>query len=169
MIDWLNDNSGAIQAISVVVLAMVTAVYAGATLVMAWVSRKQAEASVQMAESTMRPVILLWTECVDELEQRNSYHVFYQNIGNGPAVNIALRIAPADGVWNGTPRRVGLGLSDPAAHIAVEILNPMADEAISVVAEYSDSGGSTWRTTLKLDRDRRVLTNGESLVERVGP
>jgi hypothetical protein len=43
MIEWLNDNSGAVQAISVVALVLVTLVYAMA-------ARRQADASAKMAE-----------------------------------------------------------------------------------------------------------------------
>ena len=47
MIEWLNDNSGAVQAIAVVVLIIVTAVYAAA-------ARRQADANVRMAEDSRK-------------------------------------------------------------------------------------------------------------------
>jgi hypothetical protein len=49
VIDWLNDNSGAVQAIAVAVLVLVTAVYAGLTWWVARATRRQADASVEMA------------------------------------------------------------------------------------------------------------------------
>ena len=52
MIDWLNDNSGAVQAISVIVLAVVTAVYAWRTWAISDATEKQAKASTQMADQT---------------------------------------------------------------------------------------------------------------------
>ncbi len=52
MIDWLNDNSGAVQAISVIVLAVVTAVYAWRTWAISDATKKQAKASTQMADQT---------------------------------------------------------------------------------------------------------------------
>ncbi len=165
MIDWLNDNSGAVQAGSAVVLALtlVTVAY------YAYQTRRQAEATGRMAESIMRPVVRIRTEQIDELQHPGWYRVFYQNIGNGPAMNIALRLEPTDGLWQEHPMLVVMAVTDPEEQNVVEILNPMADEGVSVVAEYADAGGSMWRTTLKLDRDLRVLRNGESLVERVIP
>ena len=50
MIDWLNDNSGAVQGISVAVLAVVTAVYAWRTWSISNAAEKQAEASGVMAK-----------------------------------------------------------------------------------------------------------------------
>ena len=52
MIDWLNDNSGAVQAISVIVLAVVTAVYAWRTWAISDATKKQAKASTHMADQT---------------------------------------------------------------------------------------------------------------------
>jgi hypothetical protein len=50
MIEWLNDNSGAVQAIAVVVLVIVTAVYVIVTAVYAVAARRQADANVRMVE-----------------------------------------------------------------------------------------------------------------------
>ncbi len=50
MIDWLNDNTGAVQAISVAVLAVVTAIYAWRTWSISKATEKQAAASVRMTE-----------------------------------------------------------------------------------------------------------------------
>ena len=74
MIDWLNDNSGAVQAISVGVLAVVTAIYAWRTWSISNATEKQAEASRAMADEmreqrllTMRPIVLL-SPLADETE-----------------------------------------------------------------------------------------------------
>ncbi len=45
MIDWLNDNSGAIQALSVIVLIMVTGYYAWKTKDIRQATERQADAS----------------------------------------------------------------------------------------------------------------------------
>ncbi len=50
MIDWLNDNTGAVQAIAVVALVIATAFYAWRTWSISSATEKQAEASVEMAK-----------------------------------------------------------------------------------------------------------------------
>lgn len=102
MIEWLNDNSGAVQAIAVVVLVIVTAVYAVA-------ARRQADASVKMAEemreqrlSEGRPYLLidLKDSTPDVVKRRlakgESIQDFYptslklevRNEGRGPAKDV---------------------------------------------------------------------------------
>ena len=92
MIDWLNDNSGAVQAASAVVLALTfiaVAYYAKQT-------RKQADASVRMAEE-MREQVLgahLPLLVVDLPERALTYYparITYtlRNVGSGPAVDVS--------------------------------------------------------------------------------
>jgi len=66
VIDWLNDNTGAVQAISVAVLALVTAVYAWRTWTISTASDRQAKASVEMTRemreqrlSQDKPILVL--------------------------------------------------------------------------------------------------------------
>jgi hypothetical protein len=101
-IEWLNDNSGAVQAISVVALVLVTWVYAMA-------ARRQAHASINMAEemreqrlSEGRPYLLidLKDSTPDVVKRRlakgESIHDFYptslklevRNEGRGPAKDV---------------------------------------------------------------------------------
>jgi len=102
MIEWLNDNSGAVQAIAVVVLIIVTAVYAVA-------ARRQAAASVRMAEE-MREQRLgedrphVWIDLTDDepnmakvqLAKGQTIHdccptclkLKLQNVGRGPAKDV---------------------------------------------------------------------------------
>jgi hypothetical protein len=106
MIEWLNDNSGAVQAIAVVVLVLVTSVYAMA-------ARRQAVASVKMAEemreqrlSEDRPQLLIdlkgCTPSVDKrrLGEGETIQDFYptnlqlaiQNVGKGPAKGVTATV-----------------------------------------------------------------------------
>jgi hypothetical protein len=64
MIDWLNDNSGAIQAVAVIVLALVTYFYMRSTGRMARAAEEQTKASVAMSneiaaqgQRSLRPVL----------------------------------------------------------------------------------------------------------------
>ena len=106
-IEWLNDNSAAVQAIAVVVLIIVTGVYAAAT-------RRQADANVRMAEEAREqryaacfPLVdavfpgfldLDSSEGLDEAlaagagecpEVRRAY---VQNFGLGPALDVEFYI-----------------------------------------------------------------------------
>jgi hypothetical protein len=108
VIEWLNDNSGAVQAIAVVVLAAVTAVYAILTWLVAGAARRQADASAEMAqemrgsrEDGSRPVLDIRSieqselgtgpEAMVQAERQLRGEVVWcklRNIGKGPALNV---------------------------------------------------------------------------------
>ena len=76
MIDWLNDNSGAVQAVSVVILAVVTGIYAWRTWSISNATEKQVEASRKMAEGVLRPVIVQWLDRA--VSNKSKGHVLLQ-------------------------------------------------------------------------------------------
>ncbi len=139
-------------------------------LLYAWQAWRQAKATERIAESTMRPVISVRSEPQPpgDLADGYPYRVYYRNIGNGPAVNMAFRLSPDEGKWLEPPRRVGMGLHEAEASILVKVPLPIPETGLSVVADYLDVSGSKWRTTLKLDNNNGVLVNGESNVEKIG-
>ena len=115
MIDWLNDNSGAVQAIAVVVLVLVTAVYAILTWRIAGAARRQADASVEMARQmreqrlfTSRPIVLLFPLAEERGQEGirlalegplpDSTPVRLTNVGPGiaVAVNVPYKLDGAD-------------------------------------------------------------------------
>lgn len=111
MIDWLNDNSGAVQAISVAVLAVVTAVYAIATMKIGNATTKQAEASVRMTEEMREQRLaehmpLLLVDLLDyntggmkpgpERRVDDCYPASLSfrvtNVGDGPAIDVEMAV-----------------------------------------------------------------------------
>jgi len=108
VIEWLNDNSSAVQAISVVVLAVVTTIYAIATLKISNATKRQAEASVKMAEELVEsrhgdvlPLLDFYTlegksgyEILTKLFRiqagalPETFHGRIKNIGYGPALDV---------------------------------------------------------------------------------
>ena len=175
MIDWLNDNSGAVQALSAVVLALTliaVAYYAKQTRKQAEAStsiaveaRKQAEASRRMAEGVLRPVVTQWIKPtrIDAARGIIPLIVYYANIGSGPAINI--RWSLEGGKWRETPRRVGLGVQQQD-DIKGNLDFPSTVSAPAVIVEYEDVGGVRWRSTLKLvQEDDGFFGNGETELE----
>ena len=77
MIDWLNDNSGAVQAVATCTLVVVTVVYAFLTWRISNNATKQAKASVKMAEEMRaqrldvdRPYLLIEVPRLRDVEWR---------------------------------------------------------------------------------------------------
>ncbi len=110
MIDWLNDNTGGVQAIAVVALVITTAFYAWRTWSISSATEKQAEASVEIARETqaarmdaVRPVIdigvnpfakpgyELLKEALSE-QPPKALRCTLRNVGVGPALNVAYDI-----------------------------------------------------------------------------
>ena len=163
MIDGLNNNAGAVQAASAVVLAATFI----AVAYYAYQTRTQAEATERMAEATLRPVILLWTSPTGGDYSTDPHVVYYQNIGNGPAINIVFSIDPdSAGGWPEPPQRVGMGVHEKESRIFLKV-NPPLPHELRVVARYEDVMHSVWKTTLRLEKEDSILRNMESKVERV--
>lgn len=116
MIDWLNTNSGAVQALLVLVLVFVTAWYAWQTSEMAKATRvaseaaaEQAKASTNMAEemrlqrlSTSQPTIIPIFGGAYHAGNQYNLRLLLRNIGNGPALSLIRtvdhpRLMTADG------------------------------------------------------------------------
>ncbi len=92
-----------IQAISMVVLAIITGVYAWRTHIISRATREQADASVKMAEEMReqrqgeaRPSLLLrlngeaiqWVDIEPNERRPTKFEVTIRNVGNGPAINL---------------------------------------------------------------------------------
>ena len=87
--------ASAVNAVLVLVLIGVTVFYVRATKRIATQTKQQAEASVRMAEEmketrelSYRPVLVLWSVPHEANESYISVNI--QNIGNGPAGNVAV-------------------------------------------------------------------------------
>ena len=166
-IDWLNDNSGAVQAASTVVLvlattvlAVVTGLYAKFAHAISTATASQVKASRDIAEATMRPVISLWIKPVTHADGR--WIACYQNIGNGPAVNLAFE---CPSLVN-TSKRVGMSSNDPVGDdVIFDLAMSKSEKAIAV--EYDDAAGWRWRTELVLVPSSVGYDNGATTVAKV--
>jgi hypothetical protein len=130
VIDWLNDNSGAVQAIAVGVLAVVTAVYAVLRWLVAGAARRQADASGEMARemheqslSMDRAYLLIEMENLGSLEWREinegvqdlggPYDAYPElvrcrvyNAGRGPAKEVCVTFVHPSMTYKIVPRDV---------------------------------------------------------------
>jgi len=126
LLEWLNDNSGAVQAIAVVVLVVVTSLYW-------WAARQQAKASVKMAQEMRdqrlaedQPYILLellaqqWeTNEIPLAEPKGrtiadlwpqTVKLQFTNVGRGPAKHVEVRLLhPKVVFWRSHKDRLLLG------------------------------------------------------------
>ena len=112
MIDWLNDNSGAVQAMAVVALVLVTAVYAVLTWGIAAAARRQADASMEMAReareqrlSGVQALILLQHGGHEDLGTKICVRFRLMNEGNGPAMAVR-RVVRHPNLLRGTGEHV---------------------------------------------------------------
>ncbi len=103
--DWINANSVLIQAVSTVILAIVTGVYAFLTYGIGKATKQQAKASVKMAEEMreqrykdtlplLAPTLLSYPSEIaldvvsyEALQSGDRIRVMWRNVGKGVAIN----------------------------------------------------------------------------------
>ena len=182
-IEWLNDNSAAIQAISVVALVVVTAVYAMA-------AKRQADANVRMVEEmreqrrdAARPIMSISLGPYEgDLEARAKQElgkVFpaaiqcqLRNIGVGPALNVRLQVD--DGQGGSVLLEIGAleGREADPVHRHLTVADSMVEQERKLLQVfYEDVFGNTVesRRELSLSEDGglvigplRILVNGDT-------
>jgi len=163
VIDWLNDNSGVVEAISVALLVVVTAVYACATA-------RMAKASRAIADATLRPAIFHWISGQPvPTDGEETVSVNYQNVGSGPAANIHWLLDPViAGQITVTPRRVMMNVGEKSeGSLGTKLKFPLPDGGVFVVARYGDLTGTTWESRLNLVMENGNLGNGKHTCRRV--
>lgn len=181
MIDWLNDNSGAVQGISAVILVGVTSVLVAVT---AWYAREtrriakstadQARASHDIVRATLVPVLEQYVagqEMVSGSQSETAVHYYrvdfkYWNIGTGPAINIRWSLDPECGRFIEPPQRVGMSVGDGKGDLRVALRLPLPAQ-FALSAEYRDVLGRSWRSQLQIVKNSQgTFDNGESAHER---
>jgi hypothetical protein len=155
VIDWLNDNSGAVQAIVTCILVIVTAVYAYLTRSISRNAAKQAEASIKMAEEMRRsredgprPVLDIqqieqdefgvddeaMLRAVTQLTHDDYVWCKLGSIGRGPALNIKTSLMNDRAI---TQSDLGtLGVNDETGLTCLAALQ--GDQGKYVCVEYAD-------------------------------
>ena len=151
MIDWLNSNSGAVNAISSVVLVLVTIWYVCLT-------RRLVLENKKLREMTMRPALVVTAE-IDETHI-NLINFRVENIGGGAARNIRLRTSRE--FMRGNNRSLnelglfkrGIPLLSPGRNIETFLASAfelLQQEPLEVTAEYEDATGRKIEETFLVD------------------
>ena len=151
MIDWLNSNSGAVNAILAAILVVITGVYA-------YLTRRQVLESKELREMTIRPALVVTAE-IDETHI-NLINFRVENIGGGAARNIRLRTSRE--FMRGNDRSLnelglfkrGIPLLSPGRNIETFLasaLELLQQEPLEVTAEYEDATGRKIEETFLVD------------------
>ena len=151
MIDWLNSNSGAVNAILAAILVIITGVYA-------YLTRRQVLESKELREMTIRPALVVTAE-IHEIHI-NFINLRIENIGGGAARNIRLRTSREFMIGNdssvnelGLFKR-GIPLLGPGRSIETFLANVyklLQQEPLEVTAEYEDATGRKIEETFLVD------------------
>ena len=151
MIDWLNSNSGAMNAILAAILVVITGVYA-------YLTRRQVLESKELREMTIRPALVVTAE-IDETHI-NLINFRVENIGGGAARNIRLRTSRE--FMRGNNRSLnelglfkrGIPLLSPGRNIETFLgsaFKLLQQEPLEVTAEYEDATGRKIEETFLVD------------------
>ena len=151
MIDWLNSNSGAVNAILAAILVVITGVYA-------YLTRRQVLESKELREMTIRPALVVTAE-IHEIHI-NLINFRVENIGGGAARNIRLRTSREFMIGNdrslnelGLFKR-GIPLLSPGRNIETFLASAfelLQQEPLEVTAEYEDATGREIEETFLVD------------------
>ena len=177
VVDWLNKNSGAVQALATVFLVLLTTVYVVFTQKLAASAKEQAEATVRMAreaerarEESVRPFLLI--QPVVETDRATSRELItlgylagqkefpdvlecdLLNVGRGPALNVTLELM---GPYGNTDKRLvqfdaGKELSKlPFRLEAGSDLNRKRSDARFIRIDYEDLLGNDRSAILQVE------------------
>ena len=178
MFDWLNDNSGAVQAIAVIALAAITLLYAWRTHAISTATRRQAEEIRQQRLDERRPVLLIDLANYRGKMARPSSEDAYPdeikarvtNVGSGPAIDIDVAaihpkarygrnqargyLLPNESMEYETEksfyRPSGRRLADLLQDCGVEA---NSDHSVGLVARYRDELERPWIAWMALEYD----------------
>ena len=154
MMDWLNSNSGAVNAILAAILVVITFVYA-------YLTRRQVLESKELREMTIRPTLVVTAE-IHEIHI-NIINFRVENIGGGGARNIRLRTSREFMIgYDRSLNEVGLfkrgiPLLGPGRNIetflanALDQPNLLRQEPLHVTVEYEDTTGRKFKEPFEID------------------
>ena len=153
MIDWLNGNSGAVNAILASLLVLVTSVYA-------YLTRRLVLESKALREMAMRPALVVTAEIHETHINIINFRV--ENIGGGAARSIRLRTSRE--FMTGNDRSLnelglfkrGVPLLGPGRNIETFLANAIGQEfhqqePLGVTAKYEDAAGRKFKETFLID------------------
>lgn len=154
MIDWLNSNSGAVNAILAAILVVITGVYA-------YLTRRQVLESKALREMAMRPDLVVTAEIHETHINLINFRV--ENIGSGAARSIRLRTSREFMTGDNRPLhelglfKRGIPLLGPGRNIetflgsAIELYQEPQEEPLEVTAKYEDATGRKFEETFLID------------------
>ncbi len=154
VIDWLNDNSSAIQAASIIVLAIVTGMYVLFTRQIARASERQATHALEGMHASLMPIVVQYVGALVGGENQSGGLILYKNVGSGPALNLEWTMdTDAHVEWLDTPRRLALGVhgstENTEGRIRFLVTRPVPT-SVTLVCEYRDVFGNTLRASQEL-------------------
>jgi hypothetical protein len=154
VIDWLNHNSSAIQAASVVVLAIVTGMYVLFTRQIARAAERQATHALEGMRASLMPIVVQYVGALVGGENQSGGLILYKNVGSGPALNLDWSMdTDAHVEWLDTPRRLALGVhgstENTEGRIRFLVTRPVPT-SVTLVCEYRDVFANTLRASQEL-------------------
>ncbi len=180
-VEWLEGHEPAAQVFVALAALLVTAAlvfitfryaksaatHAATSVVMAEETSRLAQATKEMVDATLCPVIEQRVG-TDRLGDNRMVRVVYKNTGNGPAVNIGWYLRYRDGrEWDGNRRRVGMSIREPEGTVILHVDESPDGSLPVVVAEYESVFGVLWRSTLPVIEEDGRLGNGEPEIKRI--
>jgi hypothetical protein len=169
MIEWLNDNSGAVQAIAVVVLAVVTTVYAIAAQRQADASGKMAEEMREARHAALLPVLDFGIEesgleevfAIKDGKFPEIVSTCIRNIGVGPALDAEFNVQPT-GMSGYLKRMEYIAVGETKRRWPL-LLRPVGEGTRLLEVEYRDVYGR------KHTSQRRLIFDKASGGSELGP
>ena len=188
MIDWLNENSGAVQGLGAIIsvlvlfgLAVVTGWYAKQTKRIAQSTEHQARSSAQMVREAVavrlaqnRPQILVEAISVDVDRALSEFvpkrlDVSVLNNGKGTAINVNCGLDWPG--WQFSSNRAAFDLPVDGQQAIAFARSDEADSDVpepQIVVEYEDISGRRLRQAWRVEVDRAgVISLGEALPTEV--
>lgn len=184
VIEWLNGNQGAVQAMTSVSTLIVTVILVLITRSYAQSTRAQVDESTKMREAALKPYIhLVDIRLVGETPQPISrfgirLEVVFLNIGAGPALSTRIFVVHPQLTFEPSPNAYSLGPENRMHNLALELIRGIGDgEELNprgtLVAKYRDLYGKWWQTTspleftLEQDDHGRPRCKGVTLVHQM--
>lgn len=157
---WLNANSGAVQAIAGVVIVLLTASLVGATVWYVRLTHKIARASIEQSEAQQKPCLILRATRRDDMDAIldppmaavvEDGTLRLMNIGNGPAIHVEFdfrriqqnRLVSSRGMIPNLDR--GAQWDTPLATGLLTAENPR------LIVTYGSLSGTQYRTRITFD------------------
>lgn len=154
VIEWLNNYSGAVNALLTLVLIVVTAVYV-------YLTGRLVRENIALREDATRPLLAVTTSLHEAYI--HIINLLIENVGGGAAHDIRLRTSKPftldrhERLDEIGPFKKGITYLGPHQRLefflanAIGNLDELKKQLLQIEAEYSDNVGKTYRKTFVID------------------